>query len=144
MASSSYYYSLMMQYAQEKRLVQEKKEKWEIYLGKLNSFNGVLPNILSSVSACNSSLLGGGYLVGDGVSLDNGKLQTVISKLESDCDLLSGVITHTQNKIEEFANKITELTNQYNDAKANYERALAAEREAAADAAWSSSIKRKW
>ena len=120
MANSSYYQGLMWKYSSEKKKLEEKKAKYEKYLADLNSFSAILPNATSSVSLCSSSLLGGGYLVGDGVSLDDGKLSKIASKLEDDSSKLSDVISKTQQMIDEFTEQITELTNLYQEASNNY------------------------
>ncbi len=124
MTNSKYYYQcLMSKYSSERSKLKEKKEKWEKYLAELNNFKPILSNTASNVNSCSSSLLGGGYLVGEGVSLDNGKLSEIASKLEDDSSKLSNVISKTQQKIEEFTQKITELTSLYEEAKRNYNEA---------------------
>ena len=128
MANSSYYQGLMWKYSSEKKKLEEKKAKYEKYLADLNSFSAILPNAASSVSSCSSNLLGGGYLIGDGVSIDDGKLSKIASKLEDDSSKLSDVISKTQQMIDEFTQKITELTNLYEEASRNYVAAKERER----------------
>lgn len=127
MASSAYYRHLMEEYKQKRDELILKKEKWEKYLQKLNNANRVLPLVKSLENRALFNLLGGGYLIDEGVSLDNGKLKEISNTLEDDCSTLSDVISKCEMKIEEFSQEIDNLTRLYNDAVNNFEVAKRAE-----------------
>ena len=127
MVSSGYYRHLMEEYKQKRDEVMLKKEKWEKYLQKLKNANKVLPLVNCLVDGALSNLLSGGYLIDEGVSLDNGKLKEISNTLEDDCSTLLDVISKCKMKIEEFSQEIDNLTRLYNDAVNNFEAAKRAE-----------------
>lgn len=127
MASSAYYRHLMEEYKQKRDELILKKEKWEKYLQKLNTANRVLPLVKSLENRALFNLLGGGYLIDEGVSLDNDKLKEISNTLEDDCSTLLDVIYKCKMKIEEFSQEIDNLTRLYNDAVNNFEAAKRAE-----------------
>lgn len=116
---SGYYFGLLQKYSYEKKQLEEKKDKWLKYLKNLNVLRSKLPNIVSKLNSCSSSLLGGGY-VDNGVSLDNGKLKKNANILENDCNILSNIIDKTQKGIDEFTNKIDELSKLIEDTNKKY------------------------
>ncbi len=123
MASSSYYYSQMLQYSRSKRTMQTKKEKYDGYLKKLQNVERWIPELNTTITNANNNLLGGGYLIGEGVSLDNGELKETINKIETTEESIKGVITKVEAKITEMTNEINRLGNLYNEANENYKRA---------------------
>lgn len=127
MASSDYYRSLMREYKQKRDEVNLKRENWRKYLQKLKNVNKVLPKIKSLETRASFNLLSGGYLIDDGVSLDNGKLKEISNILEEDCSILSNVISKCEMKIEEFTNEFNNLIKLYNNAVNNFEAAKRAE-----------------
>ena len=117
----------MREYKQKRDEVNLKRENWKKYLQKLKNVNKVLPKIKSLEARASFNLLSGGYLIDDGVSLDNGKLKEISNILEEDCSILSNVISKCEMKIEEFTNEFNNLIKLYNNAVDNFEAAKRAE-----------------
>ena len=103
--------------------MQTKKEKYDGYLKKLQNVERWIPELNTTITNANNNLLGGGYLIGEGVSLDNGELKETINKIETTEESIKGVITKVEAKITEMTNEINRLGNLYNEANENYKRA---------------------
>lgn len=122
MKSSSYYYTLMLDYSRSKRNYENKIELYKSYIKKLNSTSNSFNFAYSNFINAENYLLDGGYAY-QGKSFDNGKLKNNYNKIEDVLYNLKNVISKTEIKIQEFDEQVKYFTNLYNEASANYNRA---------------------
>ena len=123
MASSSYYYSEMLDYSRAKRSSEEKKTEYESYIKKLKLLFANLEGVYGNLVACDDAFNSGGYIV-NGVTLDQGALYKNYVLLATVVTNLDDVILKTQNRIEAISNDVKRYSRLYNQAKTNYENAL--------------------
>ena len=122
MASSSYYYSQMLDYSRSKRACEEKKEEYNNYLKKLENLSINLDTAFDDLVNSESNFKNGGY-VNDGVPIGNDTLKNSYKSLEKSISILEKVIKKTKDRIDDINDDINKYKRLYNSANENYKEA---------------------
>ena len=119
MASSSYYYTLMLDYSRSKRGLENKIESYKSYIKKLMNSSQNLTFVHNHLVNTEKTLLDGGYL-NQGKTFDNGLLKNNYDKIETIVSDLKYIISKSEIKIQEFEKDIKHFEALYNEAQKNY------------------------
>lgn len=121
MASSSYYSSLMLDYAEAKGVNELKKSEYEKYIKKLEEVKNDIPIVIEHLSTSESTFRNGGYYDGD--TPDRGSINNSVTKLTNAANIIDSVVFKTSEKISDYSKEIDKYAKLYNEARSNYEAA---------------------
>lgn len=122
MASSSYYYSEMLDYSRAKRTSEERKEQYNNYLKKLENLNLNLEKACENFEKSESTFKEGGY-VNDGVPIGNDILKNNYQSLDKVISKIEEIIKNTKDRMDDISDEIDKNVRLYNKAKKNYDKA---------------------
>jgi len=119
MASSSYYYSQMLEYGRKKRISEEKEAEYEKYLKKLNELEEKLSDAVDDFVNSESNFKNGGFVV-DNIPIGNDTLNKCYKSLDNAITTLESVISNTKSRLNDFVQDVNKYTRLYKEANENY------------------------